>query len=142
MVRRCGVRWARPRKEEGPDMKLFHRSLTSLCLVLVAAGGCGKKSAEAEVSVKAEAEATTEATAGAEATLPDSETIIEEHEGGSVAWDIGADGQVKALVKGPENKPIRENVSAKLVWKAGAEPKEVPLNLDAKTGLFVAAGPK
>lgn len=129
-------------------MKLATASLASLSLLLVALAGCGEKKTDAEVTVKGEvaanneAKAGAEATVGAEATLPEAETVVEEHDGGSVAWNIGADGNVKALVKGPENKPIRENVSAALVWKAGGEPKEVPLTLDAKTGLFVAAGPK
>jgi hypothetical protein len=123
-------------------MKLTHRSLASLSLLLVALAACAEKKTDAEVTVKGEAAANTEATAGAEATLAEAETIVEEHDGGSVAWNIGADGRVKALVKGPESKPIRDDVSASMVWRAGGETKEVPLALDAKTGLFVAAGPR
>ncbi|UQA59560.1 hypothetical protein [Polyangium aurulentum] len=129
-------------------MKLTQQSLASLSLLLVALAACGEKKTDAEVTAKAEAAANSEAKAGAEATasaeatLPEAETIVEEHDGGSVAWNVGADGQVKALVKGPDSKAIRENVSASLVWKAGGETKDVPLELDAKTGLFVAAGPK
>src|SRR5262249_17842134 len=130
---RCKLRWAQE-IEEVREMSLAqrtYRTLAPLWLLLIAAG-CGQKSAEAEVAVKADTKAatetTTEATAGADA-LVEAETIVEEHDGGSVAWNVGTDGKVKALVKGPDNKPIRENVSAALVWKAGAEPVDVPLNL-------------
>jgi hypothetical protein len=134
--------------EEVRFMKLTHQSLASLSLLLVALAACGEKKTDAEGTAKGEVSANTEsktgaeATANAEATLAEAETVVEEHDGGSVAWNVGADGQVKALVRGPESKPVRDNVSASLVWKAGGETKDVPLNLDAKTGLFVAAGPK
>jgi hypothetical protein len=140
--------------EEARVMKLNVRSIASLSVLVVALSGCSKKdeapegtvkpeaAANAEAAAKTESAAKAEVAASPEVSLAEAETIVEEHDGGSVAWNIGADGQVKALVKGPDNKPIRENVSASLVWKAGGEPKDVPLTLDPKTGLFVAVGPK
>jgi hypothetical protein len=119
-------------------MKTPHRAHAVLALLLVAAAGCkGEAEVTQEVAAGAQAEVGAEATVGADA-------FIEEHEGGSVAWNIGADGNVKAQVSGPDAKAIRENVSGTLEWKtaADAEAKTVPLELDAKTGLLVAAGPK
>ena len=72
------------------------------------------------------------------------DAIVEEHEGGSVAFSVAGDGKVRAAVSGPDGKPIREKVSGTLAWKAdaNAEAKAVPLDLDAKAGVLVAAGPK
>jgi hypothetical protein len=72
------------------------------------------------------------------------DAIVEEHEGGSVAFSVAGDGKVRAAVSGPDGKPIKEKVSGTLAWKAdaAAEPKTVPLDLDAKAGVLVAAGPK
>lgn len=122
-------------------MKVRYPSRTSLALVLAAAliggAGCSKGEAEAsgEATAKAEVSAEAEAAVGAEA-------VIEEHDGGSVAWNIAPDGNVKAAVSGPDGKLIRENVNGTLEWKAGGEVKTVPLNLDAKGGLLLGAGPK
>lgn len=70
------------------------------------------------------------------------EPFTEEHDGGSVGWDIAPDGTVKAIVKAPDGKPIDKDVSGKLTWKGPSGDTEVPLAFDAKTGLLVAAGPK
>ncbi|MGK4009142.1 hypothetical protein WMF31_41470 [Sorangium sp. So ce1036] len=70
------------------------------------------------------------------------EPLTEEHDGGSVGWDIAPDGTVRAIVKAPDGKPIDGDVSGKLTWKGPSGDAEVPLAFDAKTGLLVAAGPK
>jgi len=106
----------------------------------VACVGC-KGEASTDAAANAEVAAEGEATAGAEASIG-ADALIEEHEHGSVAWNIAPDGNMKAAVSGPDGKLIRENVAATLEWKAGAETKTVPLTLDAKTGLLVGAGAK
>lgn len=73
--------------------------------------------------------------------LPDA--VVEEHDEGSVAMQIGADGQVRAVVTATAGAQIKENVSGSLVYKLqGGETKTVPLALEPKTGVLVAAGPK
>lgn len=120
-------------------MPINHISRPSAVLLLVALAGCGKGEQQTGVEVTANAEATTavEASLGADA-------VVEEHEGGTVAWLVAPDGSVKAAVTGPDNKPIRENISGTLAWKASAdaEAKTIPLTVDAKTGYLIAAGPK
>lgn len=117
-------------------MKIPHRSraLWALLLVVAAAGCKGEAEATSDVAANAEVAVGTEAALGADA-------FIEEHEGGSVAWKVDADGSVKAQVS-VEGKPVQKDVSGTLVWKAAGEPKTVPLAADAKTGILVAAGPK
>lgn len=117
-------------------MKTSTLSPAFLALLLVTAGGCkGEGEATSNVAANAEATVANESTAVADA-------FVEVHEGGSVAWNVGADGSVKAALTATDGKPIKDDVSGSLVWKANGEPKSVPLTLDAKTGVFVAAGPK
>ncbi|WP_437967595.1 hypothetical protein WMF04_50025 [Sorangium sp. So ce260] len=70
------------------------------------------------------------------------EPLTEEHDGGSVGWEIAPDGAVRAIVRAPDGKPIDKDVSGTLTWKGPNGDAQVPLALDAKTGLLVAAGPK
>jgi hypothetical protein len=101
-------------------------TLASLALAFTPA--CNKAPAESEVT--------------AEATLS-SDAFIEEHEGGTVAWNIGPDGQVKAVAATTGGQPIRKDVSGTVWWKVpSAEAQPIPLVLDPKTGLLVAKGPK
>jgi hypothetical protein len=101
----------------------------AVALWALALGGC-KGGAEASADAPLEADA-----------------IIEEHGAGSVAWSVAADGAVKARVGDAGGKQVRQNLSGMLAWKspasnARAEVKTVPLALDAKTGLLLAAGPR
>ena len=77
-------------------------------------------------------------------TATPEDAIVEEHEGGSIAWSVAADGKARALVFNAEGKPIKEKVTGTLAWKADAkaEAKPVAMDLDAKAGALVAAGPK
>lgn len=70
------------------------------------------------------------------------EPFTEEHEDGSVGWDIAADGSVRALVKTKDGNPIDKDVSGTLTWKEPDGERQIPLALDPKTGLLIAAGPK
>jgi hypothetical protein len=119
-------------------MKITHRSLACLALVFAAAApGC-----KSEAEVSSDVTASSEMGVGAEASLG-ADAIVEEHEGGTVAWNVAPDGNVRAAVM-VEGKPVQKDVTATLVWKAGAEAeaKTVPLTVDAKTGFLVGAGPK
>lgn len=56
---------------------------------------------------------------------------------------IAPDGQVRAVVTATATGQIKENVSGSLVYKLqGDETKTVPLVVEPKTGVLVAAGPK
>ncbi|WP_437734756.1 hypothetical protein [Sorangium sp. So ce1335] len=106
-------------------------------VLLIAAAACGKGEEQ-----QVEANATAEVTATAESAIGEG-AYVEEHESGKAAFNVAADGSVKAAVTGPDGKPIREDVGGTLLWKdAAGEEKTVPLTLDAKTGLLVASGPK
>jgi hypothetical protein len=105
-------------------------ALVSLTLAFVPA--CGKDASTAGV----EAEMAVNANLGADA-------LVEEHEEGTVAWRIDSDGQVKAAVTASAGTQIKQDIGGTLVYKLpSGEPKTVPLAVDAKTGLLVAAGPK
>ncbi|WP_437609212.1 hypothetical protein WMF20_49660 [Sorangium sp. So ce834] len=106
-------------------------ALTALIAGSSLSAGC-KSSAEASV--------TEESVEAAPVALE--EPLTEEHDGGSVAWEIAPDGAVRALVKAPDGKPIDKDVSGTLTWRGPNGEEKVPLALDAKTGLLVAAGPK
>jgi len=128
-------------------MKIHHRPLASLALVLASAafggfGGFGVLGCKGDAEVSSDVTANAEMAVGAEAALG-ADAIIEEHEGGSVAWDVAPDGNVRAAVV-VDGKPVQKDVNATLVFKAGAdaEARTVPLTVDAKTGFLVGAGPK
>jgi hypothetical protein len=88
------------------------------------AAGCGSSGASATAENLEEA----------------ADTLTEESEQGAVSWYIGPDGKVKALVKGPDGKPI-ENASATVTF-GGASGTKVPLAVDPKSKLLVGQGPK
>jgi uncharacterized membrane protein YgcG len=112
--------------------RFAHVSLVALALVFASA--CG--SSEAPATVGAEAEMAANGELGAEA-------LVEQHDDGSVAWRIDPDGQVKAAVSTSAGARVTQDIGGTLVFKVeGGEPRTVPLVLDAKTGLLVAAGPK
>jgi hypothetical protein len=110
--------------------------LTRIALVSIVfalAPACSKTQ---ETVAGVEAEAAVNADLGAEA-------LVEEHDEGNVAWRIDGDGQVKAAVTATATGRVKQDVGGTLVYKMpSGEPKTVPLVLDAKTGLLVAAGPK
>jgi hypothetical protein len=84
-------------------------------------------------------DASTDASVTAESA---SDALVEDHEGGSVAWTVDASGRVSAVATGADGKPVTENLSGSLAWKDGDETKTIPLAVDAKTHALVAAGPK
>lgn len=106
-------------------------------LVLLLASACGNKETPAPAPVVAgETEATVTADLG-----PD--PLVEQHDDGSVAWRIDPDGQARAVVSTSAGAPIKQDLGGTLIYKVeGGEPRTVPLVMDAKTGVLVAAGPK
>jgi hypothetical protein len=117
-------------------MKIPHRSFAILALLLVsAAPGC-----KGDAQVSSDVTANAETAVGAEAALG-AEAVVEEHEGGTVAWHVAPEGNVRAAVT-VEGKPVQKDVTGTAVWKVNGETKTVPLTLDAKTGFLVGAGPK
>ncbi|WP_437508686.1 hypothetical protein [Sorangium sp. So ce1099] len=118
-------------------MKITKLSGVFALLLIAAAAACGKGE-----EPQTEANATAEVTATAESAIGE-DAYVEDHESGKAAFNVAADGNVKAAVTGPDGKPIRENVSGTLLWKGpSGEEKTVPLTFDEKAGLLVAAGPK
>ncbi|MFO0754998.1 MAG: hypothetical protein U0359_00785 [Byssovorax sp.] len=69
------------------------------------------------------------------------EAITEENDSGSITWSIGADGQVRALAKSTDGKPITSNVSGQMTFRSSSGDQQAPLTLDEKSGLLVASGP-
>jgi hypothetical protein len=62
--------------------------------------------------------------------------------GGSVTWEVKPDGEVRALVKRADGKPLGPDVRATLVWKEPSGDVKVPLAYDDQTGLLVGSGPR
>ena len=113
--------------------RFAHVSLVTIALVLASA--CSSSS-EAPATVGAEAEIAVNEELGAEA-------FVEEHDEGSVTWRIDTDGQVKAAVSTSTGARVKQDIGGTLVYKVeGGEPRTVPLVVNAKAGLLVAAGPK
>jgi hypothetical protein len=107
-----------------------------LLLALALVPACSKSEEPTTAVVGAEAAMVVDADLGADA-------VVEEHDEGAVAMQIAPDGQVRAVVTASAGTRIKENVSGSLVYKLeGGEPKTVPLVLEPKTGVLVAAGPK
>jgi hypothetical protein len=134
-------------------MKSIHRIVAPLTLVAALTGGCGSstasdpgKPASTEAAPATEVKAPeevkgAEAAKGAEATLG-SDALVEEHDEGTVAWNVSAGGEVKALVKTSAGA-VPDDVGGTLSWKGGAgEVKTIPLAFDKKAGLLIASGPK
>ncbi|MEO5728472.1 MAG: hypothetical protein ABI134_25055, partial [Byssovorax sp.] len=117
--------------------RFAHVSFVSFALVFASA--CSSSSTESPAAglvVGVEAEAAVNADLGAEA-------LVEEHDEGKVAWRVDSDGQVKAAVSASTGARIKQDLGGTLVYKLeSGEPRTVPLVVDAKTGLLVAAGPK
>jgi hypothetical protein len=112
--------------------RFAHVSLVVLSLALVPACSSGENAvaaaADGEIAVNGEL---------------GTDVFVEDHDDGSVAWRIDPSGEVKASVSTGAGARITNDVSGALVYKVAAgEPKTVPLVVDAKTGLLVAAGPK
>jgi hypothetical protein len=112
---------------------LLRPVLAALCLgaVLVAAPAC--KKASSEVTVEAPAP---------EAVVDIPEAIIEENENGSVAWSVAPEGQVKAIVKSTDGKPITKNITGELLWKGPKGDEKIPVTVEEKTGFLIATGPR
>jgi hypothetical protein len=65
--------------------------------------------------------------------------LIERQDSGSIAWNVHADGTVKALLKTPDDKPITANVKGKITTNDGAA---VELVQDAQSGILEGKGLK
>jgi hypothetical protein len=117
--------------------RFAHVSLVTIALVFASACSSSSEApAPAPATVGAEAEIAVNEELGAEA-------FVEEHDEGSVTWRIDTDGQVKAAVSTSTGARVKQDIGGTLVYKVeGGEPRTVPLVVDAKTGLLVAAGPK
>ena len=133
-------------------MKSIRRIVAPLSLVAALTGGCGsstpsdpEKPASTEAAPGTEVKGTevkgTEEAKGAEVALG-SDALVEEHDEGTVAWNVSAGGEVKALVKTSAGA-APDDVGGTLSWKGGAgEAKTIPLAFDKKAGLLIASGPK
>src|SRR4029078_9028544 len=110
-------------------MRLSKVVLLVFLAVLVAGGGVPggcKKAGGGDV--------TAESIEGADGTL------IEDQEGGSIAWYVGPDGKVKPLVKTSDGKPVDKGASGSLVWKGPTSEAKLTMTPDEKTGMLLASG--
>ncbi len=112
----------------------FRTLLVGLCMgaALVATPACSKKTSSSDAVNAITAESIEEAP----------ESVTEEHDNGTVTWAVGADGQVKALAKNKEDKPITKDISGEMTFKTAEGEKTVPVTVDENTGLLTASGPK
>jgi hypothetical protein len=91
---------------------LFLRSLCAFVGFALLLAGCSKKS-----------EGIT-----AETIEGDKGALVEQHDAATVVWNIDQDGNVKALVKTPDGKPLEKNVYG-TVTVTGVSPDFVPVTL-------------
>ena len=91
----------------------------------LAVAGCGSKSAAADPQA-----------GGATAES----TVTEESDNGSIAWDISADGQVRAQIKAPDGTQITKDVTGTMTWPGEMTDEVRDVSLDDK-GFLVVSGP-
>lgn len=108
--------------------KLLYRSMFALIALTAALPACGNTSE----GITAE-------------TIQDNEgSITEQHDAATVVWSVDGDGNVKALVKTPDGKPVNKNVYGTLTV-SGVDPAFVPMTMpiapDPKTGVLSAVIP-
>jgi hypothetical protein len=113
----------------GNPMKRLRRLLTSTLLVALMAGGAAMTACKSESG----AEVTAENIEAAE------DVIAEEHDTGTMVWQVTPEGQVKVLVKDPAGKPVEKDVSGTLTFPGD---KKVPMTFEKDEKLLVASGPK
>jgi hypothetical protein len=103
--------------------RLVRSLLAAIALACAAAPGCGK---QPEVTAE---------------SIEELGTVPEAHDTGSVVWSVTPDGQVNALVKDPDGKPVEKDVTGTLTVKPskGAEPVKAELKPVEKAGGVLAA---
>jgi hypothetical protein len=69
------------------------------------------------------------------------DALIETFENGTVAWSIGGDGRVTAIVRDRDGLPIAEGTKGAISWTEGDQIRRADLTWNAESGAFVAAGP-
>lgn len=77
-------------------------------------------------------------------TIQEEGSLTEQHDAATVVWNIDGDGNVRALVKTPEGKPIEKNVYG-TITVSGTDPAFIPVTMpigpDEKSGTLKAAIP-
>lgn len=108
-------------------------AVSSLSLALIATGsfGCKKKDKDDEKASAHETEVAKAAGA----------SLIERFDGGSVAWNVTADGQVLAHVQDKAGSDISKSVKGNIEWTADGKVQTAPLVYDASHASLVAVGP-
>ena len=125
---------------------MLNIKLRAACLLAVAcAASTALCACKAKTEAAAESAESMEATVTAESIGDEDAIITEQHDNATVVWNVSADGQVKALVKSPDGKPIDKDVSGTVTWKGSGPddtPVELPLVFDAQAGMLVGTIPK
>jgi hypothetical protein len=67
-------------------------------------------------------------------------TVTEENENGTISWDVGTDGHVRAILKGTDGQQVTTNVTGTLTWPGDATDQDAEAVMDDK-GYLVANGP-
>jgi hypothetical protein len=108
------------------SLQAFYRPILFALIAILSLTSCRKKEATPE-------------------GLEDQGAITEQNNGAALVFSVAPDGKVKALVKGPDGKPLDKGVSGAVIVK-GAEPKAEAVRVafvpEPKTGLLVAAMPE
>ena len=69
--------------------------------------------------------------------------ITQKGDHGTSTWIVGPDGAVSALLKGPDNKPLKGKVTGSINFAVpDGTPATVPATYDPGTGVLTASGPK
>ncbi len=70
------------------------------------------------------------------------DALTEQNEDGSVSWDIGGDGKIRAVVKSPNGELVKKNATGALTIKGEDGTQTVALKQDPDTGLLLGQAAK
>jgi hypothetical protein len=81
--------------------------------------------------------------ASAKEVIDNAATFAEKNEAATLHWNVATNGDTKLVVEDQSGKVLTQDLTGQLTFKpdATAEPKTVPLALDAKSGIASADGP-
>jgi hypothetical protein len=81
--------------------------------------------------------------ASAKEVIDNAATFAEKNEAATLHWNVATNGETKLVVEDDAGKVLTKDLTGQVTFKAdgAAEPKTVPLELDAKSGIATAKGP-
>jgi hypothetical protein len=70
------------------------------------------------------------------------DALIEQNEDGSVSWEVGGDGRIRALIRSPNGELVKSNATGAVTIKGENGMQTVALKQDPDTGLLLGQAAK